>query len=334
MASSVLLVSESLEGHRASYIAFFKERFTDLGVESEVTRLSFWHVFDRRPLFSLMLEEHPLRFLAIAAIRVVLGARSTSLLFRPREAATGRSIRHALKRVMLKSAIRLPGVYIVSLIPFETDPSVSAVASDWVFDPQLWDLRNTSPSHSSLSSEVLKRAAGRKVLCALGQQTAEKGFSLLSELWAGSETFRSQWLVVVAGKVRDQREQIDRFVETGGLLIDRFLSDEELLSFYGIGDLIWCCYAPSYDQASGIFGRSIQLGRVPVVRTGSNIEAVARLLRVPIISVPWNPEGAAALILHASKSTNVKSGFKNKSLLVASMSKLIRFLGVATSADH
>src|ERR1700685_4165033 len=46
-------------------------------------------------------------------------------------------------------------------------------------------------------------------------------------------------------------------------------------------DLVWSCYAPDYNQSSGIHGRAVQLGIPVVVRRGSYIDALGKSLSHP-----------------------------------------------------
>ena len=86
----------------------------------------------------------------------------------------------------------------------------------------------------------------------------------------------NQVLVVCAGRVTPGNSNLAaRLSAQGALIIDRFISDVELESLYGIADAIWACYAPDYDQASGVFGRAIQWGVPVIVRESSVIAAFA-----------------------------------------------------------
>jgi len=59
---------------------------------------------------------------------------------------------------------------------------------------------------------------------------------------------------------------------------DRYDTDAEIVSLYRVADLAWCRYAPGYDQASLVFGRALQIGVTPVLREGSVIADLARMV--------------------------------------------------------
>tara|TARA_R110002072_G_scaffold1559_3_gene12892 strand:- start:25134 stop:25715 length:582 start_codon:yes stop_codon:yes gene_type:complete len=136
----------------------------------------------------------------------------------------------------------------------------------------MWDLWvNGTPClpDSGLSDRVIREKIDRKVLVFIGKGNDSKQFSLLADL--ATECYR-KLLIVVAGKVDVKfRDHADRMREVGMIVESRYVTDEEVLSLYKVADYSWCCYSPKYDQASGVFGRSIQTGVMPIVRRGSVI---------------------------------------------------------------
>jgi hypothetical protein len=72
------------------------------------------------------------------------------------------------------------------------------------------------------------------------------------------------------------------------VLLDRRIEDAELFALYGIADLVWSCYAPDYNQSSGIHGRAVQLGVPVVVRKGSYIDALSETLSHPSLALPFD----------------------------------------------
>ena len=84
-----------------------------------------------------------------------------------------------------------------------------------------------------------------------------------------------------------------RFTAAGGMLEDRMITDDELFSLYATATYAWCCYAPHYDQASGIFGRAAQLGVPAIVRAGSVVERFRAQHNITGIAVPYGDMEAA-----------------------------------------
>lgn len=328
---SLALVSHSLSGHRAAYI----EQFASLvapGVQAPT--LTHWSrtLAEPGPVLFLMIEESFFGYASAALLRALLGRRTAGLLFRGREAAKGASLRLTVKRRVLRLMRRVPGITTLSIVPFALDPALCEVADDWIDDPQMWDLDSPSTPTTPLGEDVRRRAGVRRVLVALGLQNRAKGFEFLARLLAQDAQIARDWMVVAAGKTFGDPAAAEAFQKAGGWLIDRFISDDELMSLYGVADLVWSCYAPDYDQASGIFSRAVQLGVPVVVRAGSGIAAQAQLLEHPFVALPWDEAAATGLLAGAPDggppSPHV-AGMRRRSLHVLNTS-LDNTLGDAT----
>jgi hypothetical protein len=251
-----------------------------------------------------MLEEHTVRFFGVALIRAMLGRRSVALVFRPAEAINSSALRHRIKRGGLRFLRRVSLVRILTILPFEVDPRFGELACDWIYDPQIWDLQRPHISKETpLSKTVKAKSEGRRIVVAVGAQNHGKGFDYFVQLWIDRPELREAFCFVAAGKVvQSLGAASNAFEAAGGVLVNRFLEDEELLSLYGCADVIWSCYAPSYDQASGIFGRAVQFGMPVIVRQGSYLERIGRSLEHPLIVLPWGDEGGGAARLAQANS--------------------------------
>ena len=116
------------------------------------------------------------------------------------------------------------------------------------------------------------------MLIFIGKGSRLKSFGELANF---AEVNKEKLYVVAAGKVMPECAAAAEKLRALGMVVEnRFISDEELLSLYGVADYAWCFYAPDYDQSSGIFGRAIQLGVKPVIRAGSVIAKIVDALEI------------------------------------------------------
>lgn len=241
-------------------------------------------------------------FVLVACLRALAGRRTVGFLMMPR-ACFRPGARAAIKRALLKAARRLPGLTLFTITPPPPAPAGGDIAQDWVHDPQLWDrLGRARPSTTSLARGVIRAAGGAPVLAFLGHVTRGKGFASLLDLIEAEPDLRRGLHVVVAGAVHPAcRNDVARARALGLQVVEGFLAAEDILALHGVADLVWCCYAPDYDQASGIFGRTVQAGRLAVVRRGSVIAAYgARHPEIPLVTIdPDDPADAARAILQA-----------------------------------
>ena len=98
---------------------------------------------------------------------------------------------------------------------------------------------------------------------------------------------------------------MEELAACGAMVVDRHLSDPELESLYGVADMIWACYRPDYDQASGVFGRAFQTGKPSLVRSGSVIEQYADYVGAKVLAIDY---GDAARAVEAMDAQVVAAG--------------------------
>jgi hypothetical protein len=250
-------------------------------------------------LFLVTFEDSIVAYTVIIFIRNFVGRPTAGLLLRPQTCFSDYGVKRRIKHCLYRYTRNLRHLNLITISPFSLYPQFKQIARLGTYDPQYWDLHDgqTLPkvARTPLADELRHLACGRPILCFLGMVTRNKGFTFFSEILRTNTTLTKQLLVVAAGKVvPGLREVANAFVASGGMLVDRELSDDELLSLYDISDLVWTCYSPSYDQASGIFGRAFQLGVTCLIRRGSTLEIVAEHLGARTIALEFGDTGQAA----------------------------------------
>ena len=270
--------TRTLDGHRQSYLDFVKKNFGGHRVEG------FSLISKKQPLLFLMIEDNFLLYFAISCMRALLGRTTAGLLFRPKPALEASNFRLKLKLAMLKLLKKVKNIKTLSIVPTTLEPAIAQITDDWIYDFQLWDITEEQKllSHKirnkevnldhfkeyAIAHEVRAFAKDKKIIIALGVQNKAKGIQILAEnIGLFNE---NDYLVVVAGRF-DEASKIQKkyLQDNNALIFDRFMTDQEILALYSVADVIWCHYDPSYDQASGILGRAIQLGVRPIVRKDS-----------------------------------------------------------------
>lgn len=235
------------------------------------------------PVFFLTLEGSFGLYCFVCALRTLFWRRTVGLLLRPFPALTGTSFRLRLntsfrlrlKRSLLKGLRHLPCVHTFTILPFSIEYRFSDIADGWIYDPQIWDLtvEERATPGGPLCRDILMVANGRQVCCAVGRQNTEKGFDAFTNIYVNFSALRDTMLFAFGGQVKTEGTgYLPAFSQAGGYVCNRFVTDAELLDIYAAADLIWCVYAPDYDQASGVLGRAAQLGIPVVVRRGSLVQ--------------------------------------------------------------
>lgn len=282
--SKISVYNKSRSGHRGSYFDFFSSIFSchEVGPLKALTSSD--------PVLFLMIEDVFSLYVATAVFRSLLGRRTVGLLFRPGPAMEGASLRLKVKKVVLKGLKALPQVRTLTIVPFSVAPEFSNIADDGIYDLQLWDMSTEKLDHSDrgdphLIAELRNASVSRTILSALGTQGINKGYDVFTALWLENPELRHRALFASAGQVSAPLSTLSKQFELeGGFSLNRYVSDEELISFYLISDLIWCYYDRNYDQASGILGRAVQFGIPVIVRPGSISHTFCKIEGVPHIS--------------------------------------------------
>lgn len=282
----MLAISRSLEGHRESYLKFFLEVFG--GKRSSISK----SLASREVVFFLMIEESFFIFFTVSIIRAIFRLKTGGLLFRPRETVELLDFRHKLKYKLLRFLKKFSSISTISIVPSFLIPGQKEIVKDWIYDFQLWDLNFTANPlfiEEKLSGKILphvfKIANKRMIICSLGVQNIEKGVDQFMRIYCQNVDLRSKYLFVCAGKISGiHADLIQEFLNKGGLIYNEFISNSDLIALYNISDFIWAWYSPRYDQASGIAGRALQLGSIPILRSDSLIQRLFSTENIPHLS--------------------------------------------------
>lgn len=298
-----------LDGHRREWLELLGPLLRLNPLHGRITFKRLRELVGAPRLLFATLDDDIASFVAVALARSALGRPTAAVFFQPQRCFVEGSTKSSVKLWIFKILRRLPGLVILTIMPFDLAPQFILVAHGGVVDPQYWDLQNMlsykHPVETELSRSIKYAAKDRKVLCLMGSLNSYKGFQFIAETLKAHPDLKDHFLVVAAGRVTaDASDLACDFVQCGGILIDRWLDDTEILSLYSVSSLIWSCYAPEYDQASGIFGRAIQMGVPVVVRRGSFIDKFARKISSPVVSVDFGsiPDLAMKLMEFESPS--------------------------------
>lgn len=275
-------------GHRREYRNLFSH---ELGLQPVTGRLTLGMIMQLLKASHLLFATVPkggLYAAWVALLRSCLGKKTCAVTVgnewwkHPR--------RHAVSRLALfifKLLNRLGRFTVLTILPPMASRHHAQAVSDWIYDPQLWDLCESpyvmpgSLPTTELSSVIRESAQGRVVIVFIGRGTLRKGIDEFAML---SSKYKKQCFFTLAGRVDDESKAFADELESSGMLVfDRFISDEELLSLYGIAGYCWCKYASSSDVNSGIFGRSFQLSVPAIVRKGGLLDHLSRILSHEVI---------------------------------------------------
>jgi len=266
----------STSGHHPSYQQLFVGLWRGAPSTGSIWSSRFWRLVAAPQVFFCTIDADYAGFIAVALLRALRRKQTAGLFLRPMQCfETRRPIMFPLKRRVFRWLCAVPGLTILSIIPHDIYPKLREVSHDWIYDPQMWDLWIDGPPvlpDTALSRRVAAERGARRVLIFIGTGNAIKGFA---DFAAHAAQNREELLSVVAGRVGPEYgAELAQLRSLGMIVEDRLVTDDEILSLYKVADLAWCRYAPDYDQASGVFGRALQTGVTPILRSGSLLDHI------------------------------------------------------------
>ncbi len=304
-----IVFAQDTTGHRGSYLATLSDAF-GLSIESGRIGIErFVRLVTSDRLLFATLDDDPPAFVTIALLRCLLRKRTAALFIRPQTCFNSGKLKYFAKRKLYQALRRVPGLTIATIIPFSFDLRYGSIATVGLADPQFWDLYKHGASislrKSKLADEIVKVAAGRSICIQIGRQDPDKGLEFLAQTLLRFPSIADSTLVVCAGEISPSgRNASAAIADCGGLTVDRFLTDAEIESLYSIAKYVWACYKPDRDQASGVFGRALQLGVAAIVRSGSLAHAVAVSTPAPHVAVAYDDHAAVARALSYPVNTS------------------------------
>lgn len=290
----LLIFDSSGHGHRQAYLNLFQTQLQGQILVGQAWR-HWWRLLFAPKLLFATLEGNLRAVLLLGCLRAVMGKPTAAIMLRTGECFLP-NMKYRIKYWLFRCLKLVPNLTIMPILPYEIFPEYQQVSRSYLYDPQLWDLADYGPlPTTALSRAVQKQVKSRPIVVALGVQNSGKGFAAFTQLARVNQAAGQPLRLVAAGKLAPECQAMAAaFQAAGGQLENRIITDEELLSLYGCASFIWCCYAPVYDQASGIFGRAAQFGVPVLTRQGSLIERFRQVHGINGLAL--NPADAAGML--------------------------------------
>lgn len=288
-------------GHRAEYQALFMLIFGFEPSQGPISGAVRRQLINANQLLFATIDDDLRGYFFVALFRSFSGRKTVGVYLRP-QSCLAKGLKPFIKVTLFRLLRCLPKITTLSSIPFDLLDGQQKIVSGWLHDPQLWDIVDASEHPDPTTTDTVRTLSeGRKVLAFLGHISTVKGFSLLAAMIMHRPSLAQQYCIIVAGPLESEcREQVNQLTQFGVTVWPRRLEEAEMAAIYAEADLIWACYNPSYDQASGIFGRAIQRHRMVVVRQGATITKYADILGHPYIALPYDPIMAAEKLAGAN----------------------------------
>ena len=323
--------AHSLIGHREAYLNFFINIFSSKRISKKKL------ITSKSTVLFLMIEDSFLLYFFVCIYRSMMNRKTAGFLFRPKPVVDSPSIKLRIKRTALYFLKRMSNVKTLLILPDSIHAGFSTISDGWIYDFQFWDLQesdyqtilalNEGKQVDSLFTAIKNKRNNRKVLCALGGQDRIKGFDVFATAYVNNKLIQEQFLFSYGGKVKGFDKLAIEFDKHDGYSKNEFISEEDFIALYASSDLVWALYAEDYDQASGIFGRAVQLGIPVLVRRNSLIHKICILENIPHVDMiqedTYKLTSVNIPFKNIQKGKDFRSFFKEKSIM-----QLKKILGV------
>lgn len=323
-------------GHRASYQYLLARLFGISNVIAPPSVRQFLKLIRANSLLISTIDDAILWYSTIIIIRSILKKKTVSIFMRPQSCFECNSIRSKVKYVLFYILKHLCGSCIITITPFQYRNEYIEIANESVFDIQYWDYiesdRTSVLAQSILADRLHVTAAGRPILLFLGSVNNDKGIEFLADIVDQFPQINNDVLIIIAGPIdKGFEERCKRLQGNGVELVARWLSDSELESLYGISSLIWACYHPCYDQASGIFGRAAQFDKTCLIRKGALLEEIGADIAANNLSLTYGDSAAAFQKIKqaADESLSRPCSLYVNPALVAARDQFVRTINLA-----
>ena len=294
-------------------------------------------LFSKDVIFYLDIDSLDLMFFPLILLRTIWGGKGVAISVRTEYLLESRSLKEFLfqrrRLIYLKSLVKRFLFYVLKkyssteiLSIHKKHKKTSKLApyvNDFIFDPQLWDLKIlniiSEKPKEIVNDDIFNKKNDLPILVA-GRFDAQRSKNeLISYLKKGAK-----YNFIIAGKIDDQD-----LVEIKSLenctIINRFISNEELIYLYEKCYSVYCFY--SNDRPSGFFGRALQFNKPIIVRKNRflhlmfkeyrNLIAVEKLEELENMNISYLKEDKGFLYYDDSeyfikilKSKNYNNGYQ------------------------
>lgn len=239
-------------------------------------------LFSKSPIVFLDIDGDDLIYTIIILLRRLWGGRGLGISVRTEYLLEKRTfteflfnrrrhifVKAVVKRFLFLAIKKLSSTSIVSIHKnHQKRKGMEPFVSDFINDPQLWDLGILNVA-SNIPDEFnnFKFIEERKLVLVAGRLNEQRSKKDLLDYIFHSEKFN----FLICGNIEDDDFK-DLESATNCLVINRYISNEELFFLYNKCDVFYCFY--SNDRPSGFFGRAVQMRKPIIVRKGQFLHSV------------------------------------------------------------
>ncbi|WP_159950350.1 hypothetical protein [Polaribacter septentrionalilitoris] len=258
--------------HHDDYFLLLSKYISIKNIKSKKKKIAI--LLSKKKVVFLDIDSLDLIFFPIIMLRSLWGGKGLAISVRTEYLLEERTFKefifHRRRLIYIKSMVKRILFYLIrkksstNIVSIhkghKQSKKLKKYVNSFIYDPQLWDL-------AILNLAKVKPIELRKTTFQINEKTIlvagrfdkqRSKFELLEYL---SSKPRENF--IIAGKIDDSDMDILREY-ANCLLINRYVSNEELMYLYDVVGNVYCFY--SNDRPSGFFGRALQFNKNVIVR--------------------------------------------------------------------
>ncbi|PQJ81100.1 hypothetical protein [Polaribacter glomeratus] len=317
MNKSIVCFSANRTCHHDDYFLLISTQKKAINVKNSWLKLKY--LLSNKAIMFFDIDSRDLIFLPLILLRSIWTNGNYAISVRTEYLIEGGTFKEFLKKpedlIFFKSYIKKNMFRVIKCFsntnlisihknhPFEK--IIGKYVNSFIYDPQLWDLNVLSILKSKppeIDENIFHEM--KKTVLVAGRLNGQRSKSELIDYLKINKTFN----FIIAGNVQKEDLVILKELENC-LVLNRFLSNEELLYLLNKCHIIYCFY--TNDRPSGFFGRALQLNKPIIVRENryldrmfleyKNLIKVKSLNQLPVIVNSFESEIYESNIFDDSK---------------------------------
>lgn len=263
MSNFSLIVTTEKKGHYAAYGEVIKALYHRNGLESRcVLRLSgIMEGLKARRLVLVDGDSRHLTLVPLIIMRSLLGRLTVMLSVRTEDLLESRW-KSKIKAILFRFLKALPGCHVVSIHKGKHELLLDKYVSNFIYDIQLWDLPLLS-GKEEMPVELAEKKYSDYCLVLGGLNYKRNVGDVIAFAKANPDIY-----IIVAGGKSDADAVRDAECVSNLMVIDRYISDEEINWLYRNSKYVWAMYSKYINRPSGMLGRALQNNKFVLVREG------------------------------------------------------------------
>lgn len=285
-----IIYTTRLGGHRSLYANALLE-FEEFKLIVSKPNIKLLMTLSLKPknLIFLTIDDSFYYYIICSIVRMLQKKKTIGIMLEPLGFLKNKSFKNKLKIIILNIFKKLGFTVIINIYSGLHLVDCENFYSGDIYDPAFWDLDvgKTKLLNSNDNSNVNLNdifEIGYIYILFLGSISKRKRFDLFAECCKQNTNKKIKFIAAGDSSESFDKSIIIDYKKNGGILIDRYITDSEVILLQSKSNIYWAFYAKDFDQSSGIAGRAYQYDKKLITRNESLINYILANLNYNVLS--------------------------------------------------